>query len=88
MRFLSDNTASACPEILAALQAVNHGRAPAYGDDEWTQRLDAVFSDYFGTAVRAFAVISGTAANALSLATLVPALRGDLRARGIPHRRR
>jgi threonine aldolase len=72
LRFLSDNTASACPEIMAALQAVNHGRAAAYGDDEWTQRLDAVFSEYFGTPVRAFAVISGTAANALSLATLAP----------------
>ncbi len=72
MRFFSDNTASACPEIMAALQAINHGRAAAYGDDEWTQRLDGVFSDYFGTAVRAFAVISGTAANALSLATLSP----------------
>jgi threonine aldolase len=72
LRFLSDNTASACPEVLAALQQVNHGRAPAYGDDEWTQRLDRVFSDYFGTAVRAFPVISGTAANALSLATLSP----------------
>jgi threonine aldolase len=72
LRFLSDNTASACPEILAALQEANHGRAPAYGDDEWTQRLDRVFSDHFGTAVRAFPVISGTAANALSLATLSP----------------
>jgi threonine aldolase len=72
LRFLSDNTASACPEIMAALQAVNHGRVAAYGDDEWTQRLDAVFSEYFGTAVRAFPVISGTAANALSLATLSP----------------
>ncbi len=72
MRFLSDNTASACPEILDALAQVNHGRAPAYGDDQWTQRLDRCFSDYFGTAVRAFPVISGTAANALSLATLSP----------------
>jgi threonine aldolase len=72
LRFFSDNTASAAPEIMAALQAVNHGRVAAYGDDEWTQRLDRVFSDYFGTAVRAFPVISGTAANALSLATLSP----------------
>ncbi len=76
MRFLSDNTASACPEILAALQEVNHGRAPAYGDDEWTQRLDRCFSDHFGTAVRAFPVISGTAANALALATLSPPYGG------------
>jgi threonine aldolase len=72
LRFFSDNTASACPEIMAALTEVNHGRAKAYGDDEWTQRLDGCFSDYFGTAVRAFPVISGTAANALALATLSP----------------
>ena len=72
MRFFSDNTASACPEILAALQAINHGRVAAYGDDEWTQRLDGVFSEHFGTPVRVFPVISGTAANALSLATLAP----------------
>lgn len=72
MRFFSDNTASACPEIMAALTEVNHGRAKAYGEDEWTQRLDRCFSDYFGTTVRAFPVISGTAANALALATLSP----------------
>jgi threonine aldolase len=69
---MSDNTASACPEILAALSAVNQGRVPAYGDDEWTRRLDRCFSDFFGTEVRAFAVATGTAANALSLATLSP----------------
>ncbi|MBS0580391.1 MAG: low specificity L-threonine aldolase [Proteobacteria bacterium] len=72
MRFLSDNTAGACPEVMAALQEVNHGRVPAYGEDEWTRRLDGVLGGYFGTAVRAFPVISGTAANALALATLSP----------------
>ncbi|MGP8034497.1 MAG: threonine aldolase family protein [Steroidobacteraceae bacterium] len=72
MRFFSDNTASACPEILAALAAANHGLARAYGDDEWTSRLDGTFSTFFGTPVRAFAVPTGTAANSLSLATLSP----------------
>ncbi|HYM29586.1 MAG TPA: beta-eliminating lyase-related protein [Steroidobacteraceae bacterium] len=72
MRFFSDNTASACPEILAALQEVNAGLVPAYGEDAWTQRLDACFSSFFGTQVCAFAVTTGTAANALSLATLAP----------------
>ncbi len=72
MRFLSDNTASACPEILAAMAAANHGRTRAYGADEWTTRLDRCFGDFFGTEVRAFAVTTGTAANALSLATLCP----------------
>ena len=72
MRFLSDNTASACPEILAAMAAANHGRVPAYGEDEWSGRLERAFSDFFGTEVRAFLVSTGTAANALSLATLSP----------------
>ncbi len=72
MRFLSDNTASACPEILAALAAANQGRVPAYGADEWTRRLDRCCSDFFGTEVRAFVVVSGTAANGLALATLTP----------------
>lgn len=72
MRFFSDNTATACPEILAAIEQANHGLARAYGDDEWTQRLDGVLSDHFGTQVRAFAVTTGTAANSLALATLSP----------------
>jgi threonine aldolase len=70
MRFLSDNTASACPEILEALTRVNRGRVAAYGDDEWTGALDRVLSGYFGRAVHAFAVVTGTAANSLSIATL------------------
>jgi threonine aldolase len=72
LRFFSDNTGSACPEILTALQAANHGLARAYGDDEWTARLDGVLSAFFGAEVRAFAVATGTAANALALATLSP----------------
>ena len=72
MRFFSDNTATACPEMFAALASVNRGLARAYGDDEWTTRLDEAFSGFFGTPVRAFAVTTGTAANSLSLATLSP----------------
>lgn len=72
MRFLSDNTASACPEILAALAQANHGRVAAYGEDEWSSRLDGAFSDFFGKQVRAYVVSTGTAANALALATLSP----------------
>lgn len=72
MQFLSDNTSTACPEILEALERVNRGRVHSYGEDEWTQRLDRCLSDYFGTEVRAFAVATGTAANSLSLATLSP----------------
>lgn len=72
MKFLSDNTAPAAPEVLAAVLAANTGYARAYGDDDWTRRLDAAFGRYFGTTVRAFPVASGTAANSLALATLTP----------------
>lgn len=72
LRFMSDNTASACPQMLAALAAANHGLAVAYGDDPWTRRLDEALGTFFGTPVRAFAVATGTAANALALATLTP----------------
>ncbi|HVO48696.1 MAG TPA: low specificity L-threonine aldolase [Steroidobacteraceae bacterium] len=72
MRFYSDNTATAAPEILAALASVNQGHVIGYGDDQWSQRLDGVLSEFFGTTVRAFAVSTGTAANSLSIATLSP----------------
>ncbi|HEX8756871.1 MAG TPA: low specificity L-threonine aldolase [Steroidobacteraceae bacterium] len=72
MRFFSDNTASVCPQILEAITAANRGLAVAYGDDPWTQRLDGVLGEFFGTEVRAFAVATGTAANSLALATLSP----------------
>jgi threonine aldolase len=72
MHFYSDNTATAAPQVLAAIEAANHGMARAYGHDEWTGRLDAAFSRYFARPVRAFPVATGTAANALSLATLAP----------------
>ncbi|TLY98077.1 MAG: low specificity L-threonine aldolase [Gammaproteobacteria bacterium] len=72
MRFFSDNTATACPEILTALEGANRGLAKPYGEDEWTARLDGAFSAFFDTEARAFAVATGTAANSLSLATLSP----------------
>jgi threonine aldolase len=72
MRFLSDNTGTASPEILAALTEANHGLVGAYGNDPWTRRLDECLSAYFGAPVRAFPVATGTAANSISLATLSP----------------
>jgi threonine aldolase len=72
LRFFSDNTGTASPEILAALSDANHGLVSAYGNDPWTRRLDDCLGEYFGTQVRAFPVATGTAANSLSLATLTP----------------
>jgi threonine aldolase len=72
VRFCSDNTATACPEMLRAIESVNRGPALPYGEDQWTARLDEALGAFFGTPVRAFAVTTGTAANALALATLSP----------------
>jgi threonine aldolase len=72
LRFFSDNTGTASPEILAALSDANHGLVSAYGNDPWTRRLDDCLGEYFGAQVRAFPVATGTAANSLSLATLTP----------------
>ena len=61
MNFRSDNTAPAAPEIIAALTRVNEGAALAYGEDEWSKRLDGSFSEVFEREVRVFTVASGTA---------------------------
>jgi threonine aldolase len=70
--FKSDNTAPVAPQILQALAAANTGYARGYGDDAQSSQLDARFSALFEHPVRVFPVTTGTAANALSLATLVP----------------
>jgi len=70
--FKSDNTAAAAPEILQAIAEANLGYARGYGDDEWSARLTARFNELFEREVRVFPVATGTAANALALATLVP----------------
>lgn len=57
---------------MAAIAAANVGFARGYGDDDWSQRLDERFSALFERAVRVFPVSTGTAANTLALATLVP----------------
>jgi threonine aldolase len=69
LNFRSDNVATVAPEILRALDAANHGLAASYGDDEYSALLNRKFSDLFETEVTVFPVSTGTAANALSLAT-------------------
>ena len=71
MRFFSDNAAAAHPRVIEAIAASNR-LDTAYDGDEWSRRLDGVFSDLFEREVRAFWVTTGTAANCLGLATLCP----------------
>ena len=70
--FRSDNTGRAAPEILEALIRANRGTALGYGGDDWTAALQRRFGELFETAVRVFPVATGTAANALALASLGP----------------
>jgi threonine aldolase len=70
--FKSDNTAAVSAEIIQAITDVNSGVALAYGADRWSEALDSVYGQFFGTKVRVFAVSSGTAANSLALATFCP----------------
>jgi threonine aldolase len=72
MNFLSDNAATVCAEVIDAVVAANSATAQAYDGDPWSAQLDGVFSDWFGAPCTVFAVSSGTAANALSLAAMVP----------------
>jgi threonine aldolase len=70
--FRSDNTGRAAPQLLEALIQANHGTALGYGGDEWTAALQRRFSELFETSLRVFPVATGTAANALALASLGP----------------
>jgi threonine aldolase len=72
MNFSSDNVAGVSPEILAALAAANAGRQPSYGDDPVTARVEKRLAEIFEHEVAVFPVATGTAANALALATVLP----------------
>ena len=48
--FASDNYAPILPEALDAIAAANHGPAPAYGADRWTQAAQARLREHFGEA--------------------------------------
>lgn len=69
-QFTSDNYSGICPEALDYMLSANPGDAPAYGDDEWTQRASDRLRELFETDCEVFFVFNGTAANALSLAAL------------------
>ncbi|MEO8093171.1 MAG: low specificity L-threonine aldolase [bacterium] len=65
--FASDNHSGAHPEVLEAIAAANVGHSGSYGDDPWTERVEAAFRDHFGEGARAFVVFNGTGANVAAL---------------------
>ena len=71
MHFFSDNAATVHPRVWAAMQAADapdHG----YDGDALSRRLDEAFSALFGQPATALWVATGTAANCLALAAMVP----------------
>ncbi|MCA1778305.1 MAG: low specificity L-threonine aldolase [Xanthomonadaceae bacterium] len=72
MNFKSDNEAPAHPRLIEAIVAANSGFATAYSDDHWSGQLDAVFSEHFETACQVVPLATGTAANSIALASIVP----------------
>ena len=75
MRFFSDNAAAAHPAVIEAIAQSNR-LDTAYDGDALSLKLDRAFSDLFETEVRAFWVLTGTAANCLALAALCPPYGG------------
>ncbi len=72
MNFRSDNVTGIAPEIIAAIAAANTGDSPSYGADPITARVTRRFAEIFEHEVAVFPLATGTAANALALATVVP----------------
>lgn len=69
----SDNNSGISEEILKAIIDENAGNAIAYGGDDATARSEENFKEVFENEnLKAFNLISGTAANSLVLATLSP----------------
>ncbi|WP_017654346.1 low specificity L-threonine aldolase [Fortiea contorta] len=69
-QFASDNYSGICPEALEYMLRANQGSAPAYGNDEWTQKATDYFRELFEIDCEVFFTFNGTAANSLSLAAL------------------
>ena len=71
MKFFSDNAAAVHPKVWDAMKAADAPDA-AYDGDALSARLDAAFSQLFGAECAALWVATGTAANCLALAAMVP----------------
>jgi threonine aldolase len=72
VKFASDNVTGACPEVLDAIIKANDGDSTPYGNDQLSTELQDKFSEIFEKEVIVFPTASGTAANALALATMTP----------------
>ncbi|MCU0444273.1 MAG: low specificity L-threonine aldolase [Microscillaceae bacterium] len=76
--FASDNYAGVLPEVMQALQAANAQHARSYGNDEISQRTQALFAEVFGAEVSVSFVFNGTGANVLSISLMTQSFNSVL----------
>ena len=70
MFFASDNWAGAHPDIARRLLAESEGYAAPYGTSDLDRAVEARLSAFFERDVAVFMVATGTAANAIALASV------------------
>lgn len=63
----SDNWSAAHPNVMQAIMEANHGYAPAYGGDAWTEKAQLLIQDTFKAKCKVFIVPTGTGANMFAL---------------------
>jgi len=69
--FASDNNAGVHPEILKEIESSNSGHVVGYGSDAYTKKAEELFKEHLGNDVEVFFVFTGTAANVLSLSSIL-----------------
>ena len=65
--FGSDNHSGISPEVLKAIYDANIDHALAYGDDEYSAKVEDIFKQHFGEQASVFVVFNGTGANTLCI---------------------
>ncbi|MEM6489830.1 MAG: beta-eliminating lyase-related protein [Pseudomonadota bacterium] len=85
MQFSSDNVTGAHPALIDALVQANGGAAMPYGNDPLTEGVEARIRTLFeAPRARVFLVATGTAANAIALASMCPPW-GAIYCHGLAH---
>jgi threonine aldolase len=69
--FASDNNAGIHPDILNEIISANIGHVTGYGSDIYTEHAREVFKEQLGSTCEVFFVFTGTAANVLSLTSIM-----------------
>jgi len=69
--FASDNWAPVHPNVMRAIERVNTGAAPAYGDDEYTAEAVDHIRRHLGPGAMPYFVYTGTGANILAIGSCV-----------------